>query len=248
MDRSELVPNCSRHFTQGQLLAVRVPDLAGDTRDHGHLERQQRKDTRGMADAKVAVSLDAQARVRVCSPQPGRTPVEIVPSSDAVTPAACECGSKRSDDPSRLAYVLGQVGYDFVSQSRLNSIRQRMGGPAGPEMPRSGRSQCAGAGGTEIAFEALRVEPVRGVGLSVVVDAGRDADLCHRTERPVRPGNVRPVAQVPPVSGSRKAWSSVSVRGRARGQHGSAPGPRSRSSSLRLGGCSAGRRKPWLRV
>ena len=199
MDRSELVPNCSRHFTQGQLLAVRVPDLAGDTRDHGHLERQQRKDTRGMADAKVAVSLDAPARgAAVCSPQPGAP--SIVPSSDAVTPAACECGSKRSDDPSRLAYVLGQVGYDFVSQSRLNSIRQRMGGPAGPEMrgPAGPEMRSGRSGGTEIAFEALRVEPVRGVGLSVVVDAGRDADLCHRTERPVRPGNVRPVAPVPP--------------------------------------------------
>ena len=140
MDRSELVPNCSRHFTQGQLLAVRVPDLAGDTRDHGHLERQQRKDTRGMADAKVAVSLDAPARgAAVCSPQPGAPrftkfrrgharslPVRLQAFGRSVAPRLCtRTGGLRLRFPESAQFHPAEDGRSGRSGDR---------GPAGPEI------------------------------------------------------------------------------------------------------------------
>jgi len=40
-----------------------------------------------------------------------------------------------ADSPAQLVYALGRIGYDFVSQSRRDSIKQKMGESARPEEP-----------------------------------------------------------------------------------------------------------------
>ena len=57
-------------------------------------------------------------------------------SGGTVEAAACECGGKGSQQPLQLLYALGTIDYDFPSESRLNSIRQKMRGESRAENPR----------------------------------------------------------------------------------------------------------------
>ncbi len=57
------------------------------------------------------------------------TPYE---SPARIQPAACSCGSKA---PPQLVYAFGQLGYDFGSEARRDSIMQHMKPPANPNDP-----------------------------------------------------------------------------------------------------------------
>lgn len=52
--------------------------------------------------------------------------------TQAIEPASCDCNLT---DAASLAYALGQVGYDFVNESRLNSVKQKMGRDKRPDLP-----------------------------------------------------------------------------------------------------------------
>lgn len=54
----------------------------------------------------------------------------IVPS--AISPAACSCEGG-SGAPAQLVYALGQLGYDFITEARRDSIQQHMGEGANPQ-------------------------------------------------------------------------------------------------------------------
>jgi hypothetical protein len=60
-----------------------------------------------------------------CSPPVTAEPEAI--RSASVRPAACSCGC---GGPTRLVYALGRVGYDLVSEARLDSLVQKMAGDA----------------------------------------------------------------------------------------------------------------------
>nr|WP_322745291.1 PatA/PatG family cyanobactin maturation protease [Coleofasciculus sp. LEGE 07081] len=53
----------------------------------------------------------------------------------AISPAACSCEGG-SSAPAQLVYALGQVGYDFGTEARRDSIQQHMGEGANPQDPR----------------------------------------------------------------------------------------------------------------
>jgi cyanobactin maturation PatA/PatG family protease len=55
-------------------------------------------------------------------------------NSGAIMPAACSCGGGNST-PVQLVYALGQLGYDFGTEARRDSIQQHMGEGASPHDP-----------------------------------------------------------------------------------------------------------------
>ncbi|WP_017317508.1 PatA/PatG family cyanobactin maturation protease [Mastigocladopsis repens] len=56
-------------------------------------------------------------------------------NSGGIQPAACSCGGGNSV-PAQLVYALGQLGYDFGTEARRDSIQQHMGEGANPQDPR----------------------------------------------------------------------------------------------------------------
>ena len=73
-------------------------------------------------------------------PQTVQTQVSLPQSRDqvnpsAIQPAACSCGGG-SGAPAQLVYALGQLGYDFGTEARRDSIQQHMGEGANPHDPR----------------------------------------------------------------------------------------------------------------
>jgi PatG C-terminal/Subtilase family/PatG Domain len=62
---------------------------------------------------------------------PAMETVAVVPS--ALEPSACSC--ERSGEVVQLVYSLGKLDYDLVSQSRRDSIKQKMHDSANPENP-----------------------------------------------------------------------------------------------------------------
>src|SRR5258708_24608554 len=68
------------------------------------------------------------------SPAAVSSPVPAAPA-DSVQPSqasgcACACGAKP-----QLVYALGQLGYDLVSEARLDSLVQKMAGQLGVSTP-----------------------------------------------------------------------------------------------------------------
>lgn len=53
----------------------------------------------------------------------------------AIKPAACSCGGGNGT-PAQLVYALGQLGYDFGTEARRDSVQQHMGDGANPQDPR----------------------------------------------------------------------------------------------------------------
>ncbi|MEA5450596.1 PatA/PatG family cyanobactin maturation protease [Leptolyngbya sp. CCNP1308] len=53
----------------------------------------------------------------------------------AIMPAACSCGGGNGT-PAQLVYALGELGYDFGTEARRDSIQQHMGEGANPQDPR----------------------------------------------------------------------------------------------------------------
>jgi hypothetical protein len=49
-----------------------------------------------------------------------------------VEPSACGCGNR---GPRQLVYALGQLGYDFGTEARRDSIKQSMGPNLNPDSP-----------------------------------------------------------------------------------------------------------------
>ncbi len=49
----------------------------------------------------------------------------VVPNNAVIAPAGCACGGSGTPAP-RLVFALGQIGYSFTSQARVDSIRQHM--------------------------------------------------------------------------------------------------------------------------
>jgi len=60
-------------------------------------------------------------------------PEQVSPS--AIQPAACSCGGG-SNAPAQLVYALGQLGFDFGTEARRDSIQQHMGEGSNPQDPR----------------------------------------------------------------------------------------------------------------
>jgi cyanobactin maturation PatA/PatG family protease len=69
-------------------------------------------------------------QTQVLSPQ---LQAQVNPST--ISPAACSCGGG-SGAPAQLVYALGQLGYDFGTEARRDSIQQHMGEGANPHDPR----------------------------------------------------------------------------------------------------------------
>src|SRR5262249_31930685 len=68
-------------------------------------------------------------------------PVEETPRPRAAArpvekPAGCSCGAATGTP--RLVYALGQIGYDFPSEARLDSLAQKMAAQAGIRPPERG--------------------------------------------------------------------------------------------------------------
>ena len=61
-----------------------------------------------------------------------QVPEQINPSG--ISPAECSCGGG-SGTPAQLVYALGQLGYDFGTEARRDSIQQHMGEGANPHDP-----------------------------------------------------------------------------------------------------------------
>ncbi len=73
----------------------------------------------------------------------GNTEIPSLHSSDplSVTPSTSETEPPKydlayPDSPAQLVYALGKIGYDFVTQSRRDSIKQKMLESAHPEEPK----------------------------------------------------------------------------------------------------------------
>jgi cyanobactin maturation PatA/PatG family protease len=66
-------------------------------------------------------------------PALSQLPTQVNPS--AIQPAACSCGGGNGT-PAQLVYALGQLGYDFGTEARRDSIQQHMGEGANPQDPR----------------------------------------------------------------------------------------------------------------
>ena len=74
--------------------------------------------------------VEASAVAPALGPQPEA--VQAVAPSD-IQPAACACQGKATAQ--QLVYVIGQLGYDLVSEARLDSLAHKMAGVAGSTTP-----------------------------------------------------------------------------------------------------------------
>lgn len=70
-------------------------------------------------------------------PASPQLPTQVNPG--AIQPAACSCGGGNST-PTQLVYALGQLGYDFGTEARRDSIQQHMGEGANPHDPQQLRA------------------------------------------------------------------------------------------------------------
>ncbi len=96
--------------------------------------------TRGMSNMSESLTTQSNGH-EPPEPHPPADPaapvplVETPPPTDSVapsgvTPAACSCQGAAAPRP-QLVYALGQIGYDFLSEARLDSLAQAIGGAAG---------------------------------------------------------------------------------------------------------------------
>lgn len=56
------------------------------------------------------------------------------PNSDGIKPAACSCGGGNGT-PAQLVYALGELGFDYGTETRRGSVHQHMGVGANPQDP-----------------------------------------------------------------------------------------------------------------
>jgi hypothetical protein len=75
---------------------------------------------------------EAGAAVAVAEPPPPPAPAPLVRPSEA---ASCGCACSASGAGRQLVFVLGQIGYDLISEARLDSLVQKMAGQAGGTTP-----------------------------------------------------------------------------------------------------------------
>ncbi len=73
------------------------------------------------------VSAPARPAEPAAAPRAQEKPAEAKPEG-------CSCGAKKPAGPT-LAYALGQLGYDFPNEARLDSLAQKMAGEAGVRVP-----------------------------------------------------------------------------------------------------------------
>ncbi|MDP1861392.1 MAG: hypothetical protein Q8K82_22165, partial [Gemmatimonadaceae bacterium] len=113
-------------------------------------EELEREPQRPQTCSAVPVRLPKRAQVLNMANSPGTSDSDAVLPGDryaasdlpayaqrtsGLQPAtACGCGTK--DTTTSLVYVLGKIAYDFRSESRLNSIKQKMGRDQQPENPK----------------------------------------------------------------------------------------------------------------
>src|SRR5207244_9882691 len=79
----------------------------------------------------VAPSASAETIQSAGSSSPLRSGVTI----SGVYPAACSCGCQGTQPP-QLVFALGQLGFDFGTEARRDSIQQHIGANANPFDPR----------------------------------------------------------------------------------------------------------------
>ncbi|BDM83090.1 S8 family peptidase [Acaryochloris marina] len=76
-------------------------------------------------------------------PHPAQAQISLLTqvSPSAISPSACSCGeggktSSQAPSQAQLVYALGQLGYDFGTEARQDSIQEHMGEGANPHDPR----------------------------------------------------------------------------------------------------------------
>jgi hypothetical protein len=134
MDQSELVLRRSPSSSDERKSELRALSPQREAAANWQFQKQKKEEILNMTDIKVALDTEVR-KAEFHSPQSGRSPA-MTPSANGVEPATCECEGNATDNPAQLVYVLGQIGYDFISESRLNSIKQKMDGEKRPEEPK----------------------------------------------------------------------------------------------------------------
>jgi cyanobactin maturation PatA/PatG family protease len=90
----------------------------------------------GLSDGSGAGFLEsAQSPATTHSATPQRSPLDSGKPESGTQPAKASCGCGCSGAP-QLVYALGQLGYDFGSEARRDSIMQHMAPGASPHDPR----------------------------------------------------------------------------------------------------------------
>jgi len=85
------------------------------------------------ATSAAAVPPPVQARMTATPPAPAAAPAPESPPQPEAKKGSCGCQAARSAP--QLVYALGQIGYDVVSEARLDSLAQKMAGWTGDSMP-----------------------------------------------------------------------------------------------------------------
>lgn len=79
------------------------------------------------------LSLENETKIAEYPSPRTKDPQSVTPSMNGE--AECECANGGIINFPQLVYALGKIGYDFVSQSRRDSIKQKMDDLANPENP-----------------------------------------------------------------------------------------------------------------
>jgi len=132
MDQSELVPCSSSDLSGIEYPAFKGSQATREMAANWNL-LNLKEESMNMSDVKI--TFDGKLDKDVLFPSQSDSSTAISPSTDGIEPATRECGcnSTVSSNNSALVYALGQIGYDFISESRRNSIKQKMEGTAGPD-------------------------------------------------------------------------------------------------------------------
>jgi hypothetical protein len=84
----------------------------------------------------AAEVVSAPSRISGLAEQTEPSPrIEKAPAEQPQKPAGCGCGAAP-----RLVYALGQIGYDFPSEARLDSLAQKMAGAGRTHVPERGHA------------------------------------------------------------------------------------------------------------
>ena len=109
------------------------PPRFPNAKSPGAMEHNLKNRKENVSMKNIHISLDKDARkAENFSPQPRNAP-SVTPSADGMEDSTSD--NSYSDSSAQLVYALGRIGYDFVSQSRRDSIKQKMGESARPEEP-----------------------------------------------------------------------------------------------------------------
>ncbi len=76
----------------------------------------------------------AEVIPQATEPQGSLLKVQEQINPSAISPAECSCEGG-SGAPAQLVYALGELGYDFSTEARRDSIQQHMGEGANPQVP-----------------------------------------------------------------------------------------------------------------